>query len=551
MEEYRVFGPPGTGKTTYLTQQIEKALKKYFPRDILVASFTRAGAITVASRTDALPRENIGTLHAFCFRALGQPEIAEKHIKEFNELHPEYAVGYDDQNGDLDDPFAVVDTKNNFMLVYQTMRAKLIPRDNWDIEVLQFADAWEDWCNQSGYTDLTGLIERGIKEIPCAPGEPNVAFFDEVQDFTRLEMSLVDKWSTRMKMVVKVGDDDQMIYSFKGATTDSFNGNIDADHKIYLKQSWRLPKEIVDYSARWINQIQGREPKPYFSERSGGFVKRMMATFKMPSVILDEVSRLNEEGSTCMIITSCGYMLDNIKAAMFDRGIPWCNPYKPKRGDWNPLILNRGRGISSLQRFVDYMTISATQDWTDLAHSLLDFDQLPSWSHTTLASILEILDLSKMGFKRGCKAAIKKLKEEKLTQYEWFAKFLPDDSTQATLILEGLCFPTVEWIRDNVLPDKYRALKIAFQVVEKGGSIKSLEERPKNIIGTIHSVKGGEADYVFLAPDVSSETAKQTWMDGEDKDSVTRLFYVGMTRARHGLYLLQPATYKRIEFLDP
>jgi len=65
----------------------------------------------------------------------------------------------------------------------------------------------------------------------------------------------------------------------------------------------------------------------------------------------------------------------------------------------------------------------------------------------------------------------------------------------------------------------------------------ALEESPRVIVGTIHSVKGGEADVVFLFPDVSPAGDAAYQKHGPQRDSVIRLFYVGMTRARHTLYI--------------
>jgi superfamily I DNA/RNA helicase len=68
---------------------------------------------------------------------------------------------------------------------------------------------------------------------------------------------------------------------------------------------------------------------------------------------------------------------------------------------------------------------------------------------------------------------------------------------------------------------------------------RALEESPRVIVGTIHSVKGGEADVVFLFPDLSPAGDSAYQLYGPQRDAVIRLFYVGMTRARQTLYICQ------------
>jgi superfamily I DNA/RNA helicase len=65
----------------------------------------------------------------------------------------------------------------------------------------------------------------------------------------------------------------------------------------------------------------------------------------------------------------------------------------------------------------------------------------------------------------------------------------------------------------------------------------ALVDEPRVIVGTIHSVKGGEADIVYLFPDLSKAGDAQYQQRGTPRDSVIRLFYVGVTRARETLYL--------------
>ena len=46
--EYRIFGPPGTGKTTNLTRQICRAVQRFGKDSVLVTSFSRAAAAELA-----------------------------------------------------------------------------------------------------------------------------------------------------------------------------------------------------------------------------------------------------------------------------------------------------------------------------------------------------------------------------------------------------------------------------------------------------------------------------------------------------------------------
>lgn len=68
---------------------------------------------------------------------------------------------------------------------------------------------------------------------------------------------------------------------------------------------------------------------------------------------------------------------------------------------------------------------------------------------------------------------------------------------------------------------------------------ESLVQSPRIKINTIHAVKGGEADNVLLLTDMASRSYKymQQWPDDE-----ARVFYVGMTRAKQNLHLVQPKT---------
>ena len=75
--EYRIFGPPGTGKTTNLTRQIRRAVQRFGEASVLVTSFSRAAAAELARApaADSLLNEvgRITSMPRFCWMNLTIP----------------------------------------------------------------------------------------------------------------------------------------------------------------------------------------------------------------------------------------------------------------------------------------------------------------------------------------------------------------------------------------------------------------------------------------------------------------------------------------------
>ena len=66
-------------------------------------------------------------------------------------------------------------------------------------------------------------------------------------------------------------------------------------------------------------------------------------------------------------------------------------------------------------------------------------------------------------------------------------------------------------------------------------------KQPRIRISTIHAAKGAEADNVILFTDITHKVFNNYQRDPDDE---TRVFYVGMTRAKKRLYLIEPTTRK-------
>jgi len=66
---------------------------------------------------------------------------------------------------------------------------------------------------------------------------------------------------------------------------------------------------------------------------------------------------------------------------------------------------------------------------------------------------------------------------------------------------------------------------------------EKLNQKPRILLSTIHGVKGGEADNVILLTDLSRQTLREY---ERVPDDVNRLFYVGATRTKEHLHIVEP-----------
>lgn len=516
--EFRVFGPPGTGKTTYLAGQVDRLSD----RTVMVASFTKAAARVIAGRTQ-LPHDAVGTLHAFAYRSLGHPDIAEgsDKIDDFNKAHPAFRLsgGKKPNIEEADvEAFAVTDG-DSLMLEYQRQRAIMSDRRLWNPALTTFADAWETWKSDTGLIDFTDMIEFAYHDTSVAPGSPEVGFFDEVQDFTRLELALVRKWGERMSYIVLAGDDDQCIYGFKGATPDAFlHPPVPEQHSRVLAQSYRLPVAIHSLTHRLISLVSERAPKKYAPKNEPGAVVVCPDTLATPERLVDMAAREAADGRTVMLLVACSYMLNPLINVLRKQGIPFHNPYRRTRGDWNPL---RAPGITASQRFLAYMKLHR-YEWDDRHKGgMWTNGDVALWSPAIEAKV----------FERGEKTRAGET-DEFMTDIEVTA-----DQIDRMFKLEHRGdLGTLEWFERHLLAARRKAFEFPMLIYRQRGG-KALEATPRIIVGTIHSVKGGEADTVYLFPDLSGAGMREYLGPAELRDRAIRQFYVGATRAKDRLVL--------------
>jgi len=493
----KILGPPGTGKTTYLLKLIGQAAEKYDPERIGAVSLTNAAIEEMRERVKRQTglaksaAKNIRTIHSTCFRLLGlkKEQVADKKIKEFNEAYPEWRmplnveVTEDDEFGLKPETFTPEQNKRRFAEI-QMFRHQRIPIEQWpDQRCKAMFTAWKSWMRENDYIDFTGMLEDAL--IQGLAPNIDILLVDEAQDMSRLSVELLELWGEDTKSTVYVGDSDQAILRFAGAVPEAFM-NLDHTWMKVLGQSYRVPKKVYEYAMEIISQIKVRDDAPYKPTGVEGSVTKCME----PDLTLE---------GTHMILGRCNYYLNRWRHYLMSRHIPWHNPYRPGDLNYNPIgtklwraarsYVKLCRGISIKERELRHMVKSMTADENIV---------------------------------RGMKSKVSEMSfDEEVDMFGIIASGVFTDS-----------FLTFEKTIEEIF-------KLTGQSGEMLKNTDDILEDPKVIVGTFHSVKGGQSDHVWLDMSTSPECLRGCGNDIEKLYDEVRIAYVGITRAKQSVGLLR------------
>ena len=521
-----VIGPPGTGKTTYLAKIVKRRIE--FGDRVVVSALTRAAAEEIAGRdlyedeSDKY-RLNVGTIHSHALAAVNavradKVAIAESKelIDDWNKLHPAFAI-----RGFNVDSFEEVGysrrDKTHPLVEYHLARArrddlKLLPRA---IQIV--GQLWTEWKTSNKSVDFTDLLEICLNDKLPLAGEPNVLVVDEAQDLSALERALILQWGETCEYVALVGDPDQTIYGWRGASPDVLN--IENSLIEVLEDSYRIPRRVHERALAMIQNIKERQPVVYNPRPTDGEVLDMPSlNWNVPEPIIDLVEQRVDSFQSVMILTSARYMLDRIVEELRRRGLPFHNPYRPNDYLFNPLVL-RGGGVPFHVRVAAWYGVSESS-----IPDRMKQEDLYLWSPMLKLDV----------FQKTLKPTRAELDKGLLRLDELMWRLTPD-ARQA--------FETgdLQWFNANIL-STYTNKKGArndyvYRIIRRYGSVQATVwiDKPRIVVSTIHGAKGGEADCVFLFKQLSNAGLESWNSHSQNRDEIIRTFYVGITRARESL----------------
>ena len=231
---FRLFGPPGTGKTTQLLNMVDKALSSgVSPHEIAFLAFTRKAATEAkeraAVRFNLDPEDDLfyfRTIHSLTYKLLNLRQKDLMRGPQFKELGE--FIGFElnkIKNVEVEDGKSGI-TEHQILSVINLARLKKTElrqeynssniENSWE-EVLYVSECYNNYKKTNrlvDYTDMLGLfVENHARICP----QFKLIFLDEAQDLSPLQWDIGHALDEHAEKMYVAGDDDQAIYRWAGA----------------------------------------------------------------------------------------------------------------------------------------------------------------------------------------------------------------------------------------------------------------------------------------------------------------------------------------------
>ena len=275
----------GSGKTRTITQKIAYAVSEgiYRPYQILAVTFTNRAAEEMRSRiADTLPDMDLSGMEMRTFHSFGAYILRRFGMKAG--LSPSFCIYDDDDSLQLLSSCVKLEKKDLRQVQKAISKAKdrgmtpdspglteLLP----DFDLPSIFQRYEEALAASGNADFadlilksTWLLENDEETRTEMQRRFRMVLVDEYQDSNRIQFRMLRALITPETRLTVVGDDDQSIYSFRGADIDNiltFAGSFENVRAIRLEKNYRSTSEILAPAAALIAHNKQRHKKELIS----------------------------------------------------------------------------------------------------------------------------------------------------------------------------------------------------------------------------------------------------------------------------------------------
>ena len=562
-----VVAGPGSGKTTVLTERLVYLLKNGAEaKSCLLLSFTRASskemALRFAKRGIAGNNPHFSTIHALCLSLLREVRGIEReglvNLYEKMDWLSAYFLEKGIAREEVEELLLNYGNQISYFKSITEEERMHFLREEKNEDFLPLFQYYEKMRKLRGKLDFEDLLIEVLLELQkntriaeSWKSRFSYILVDEFQDLSLIQYAILKALSEKGASLFVVGDEDQSIYGFRGASPDilfRFAGDFPDCERIFLADNFRSKEEIVLLSKRLIGKNKKRFQKPLSGRRGrGGKAKYFLLETGVEEAVLlaEHVESLLREGcppEEIAVLCRSKMQITPLLPGFMERGIPivvveeLSNVFqhfigkdilaylrlaknkessqelvqilsKPYRGLRREKILHKDSGLSDLKRAAK--TRKEREETEKLEKHLEALSKL-----NPKEAVLFIR--KEIGYEKYLEDFAKK-KNKDFT--EWW-----ESLEEITAMSEG--YPDLDAFFRFVTEFNRRALERRKPEEEKG--IRFM---------TYHSAKGLEFDEVFLPDCIEGIIPDGRAKKPEEIEEERRSFYVALTRARKGIHI--------------
>ena len=590
----------GSGKTSVISNRIVNLLKNNVKeKNILALTFTNKAADEMKDRVEKIYEKKLKNLEIMTFHGFGV-EFLRKNIEVLPYKKNFSIYDIQDQEILLKNTFREMEIASaeydlkKLLYMFSNIKSKRIKwidlKDECDIDFFKnLYIEYNDYlriCNAVDFDDLISLPKKLLQENPKLlekySSKIKYLLVDEFQDTSIDQYELIKILSQKNRNICVVGDDDQSIYSWRGANyknIESFEKDFPERIEIKLEQNYRSTENILSLANSLIQNNKNRKEKKLWSqseERIPVKIYNLEDEFKEAEFVSNSIRNLyfdaNFKYFETAVLTRTNHFMRNIEESFMQNGIPYTISggfsffsrseikdivsylkfiMNPKDDASLLRIINRPRR-SIGKATLGEITKKAKKEKKTIFEILSEIEANENAdkfiSQKAYISVLELLEIqskfkAKLSSNKNLHITLNMLlsdldyyfylemeysskrknfaknKRENVKRFIGFLKRYEEDESRET--------------------DIYKYLNnITIKVYNK----ESVEKENKVSILTIHAAKGLEFDTVFIISANEgviphSRSIEEENLEYSSIEEERRLFYVAITRAKERLIL--------------
>ncbi len=576
----------GSGKTTVLTRRVAYLISQgVLAHNILTITFTNKAAEELKARIGAMLGEKAcgiwaTTFHSACARILrmefpeigrsgrfsifdaqDQVKVVKACLKELDLSEKQYSP-----RGML---HSISDAKDRLMTasVFRANAATF-----YETKVAEVYEMYQRKLKDMDGLDFDDLLMETVilfQDYPAILAKYHERFryimVDEYQDTNRVQYEFTRLLAKTHENIAVVGDDDQSIYTFRGADIRNileFEKDYPTCKVVKLEQNYRSTQAILDGAFNVVRNNIERKEKRLWTQAGKGLPITVYAGQTGDDearFVASEIESLMDQGiplGSCAILYRTHAQSRLFEEEFVTRGIPYSilSGYRfyerkhikdaisflrllayPKDAIALERIINeppKGVGPAAIRRILAY----SDENELGLVQAMLEVNSIKGLNKTQKQSVSDFGLLMDNAHKRQSFTPLHVLLDELLRESGYMDALEQAGTPESESRIEDLnelVASLKSWEgNENALMEYLESCSL---VTDQDSYDR---EKEALVMGTFHSAKGLEFEVVFLVGVEEGILPHQrSTMDERQLEEERRLLYVGMTRAKKLLYL--------------